>query len=116
LRELAKLPWATLGARLLAVPLTGAATTLPFAVIEDTAAIARTYSEFRRTLSDPDLFGAGQWPVHMELLIDRYGYLRARWIPATDGTGWAQPGVLAAEITRLNAEPRLLPPPAEHVH
>ena len=116
LRELAKLPWATLGARLLAVPLTGAATPLPFAVIEDTAAIARTYSEFRRTLSNPDLFGAGQWPVHMELLIDRYGYLRARWIPATDGTGWAQTGVLAAEITRLNAEPRLLPPPAEHVH
>ena len=116
LHELASLPWTTLGARVLAVPLTGAATSLPFAVTENAAAIARTYAEFRRSLSDPDLFGAGTWPDHLELLVDRFGYLRARWIPAQDGPGWAQPGVLAAEITRLNAEPRLLPPPAEHVH
>ena len=67
------------------------------------------YMLFRR-----DLSAEGQRPEpppvpHMELLVDRQGYLRARWIPrdltlATDG--WADTGHLLTEIDRLAARRR----------
>ena len=55
----------------------------------------------------------------MELLVDRQGYLRARWIPAdlaaaTDG--WADIGRLLAEVDRLAREVPVAPVAAEHVH
>ena len=40
----------------------------------------------------------------MEFLIDRYGYLRARWIPAVDGSGWTDIGELMRQIDQLNRE------------
>jgi hypothetical protein len=51
----------------------------------------------------------------MELLIDRHGYLRARWIPAAPGRGWDDPAVIGGELQQLARE---VPPPpaAEHVH
>jgi peroxiredoxin len=47
---------------------------------------------------------------HAELLIDRAGYLRARWTtpPAADA--------LLAAVDRLNAEPLTAPPAADHAH
>ncbi|HMH53388.1 MAG TPA: CopD family protein [Candidatus Acidoferrum sp.] len=47
---------------------------------------------------------------HAELLIDRAGYLRARWTtpPAADE--------LLAAVDRLNAEPMTAPPAADHAH
>lgn len=78
--------------------------------------ITRSYSLFRRTLSNPDLAGEGAMPKHMEFLIDRYGYLRARWIPAVDGTGWTDIGELMRQIEQLNREEELRPPPDDHVH
>jgi putative copper resistance protein D len=71
---------------------------------------------FRRTLSNPDLAGEGTSPKHMEFLIDRYGYLRARWIPAVDGTGWTDIGELMRQIDQLNREKEIRPPPDDHVH
>jgi putative copper resistance protein D len=51
----------------------------------------------------------------MELLVDRSGYLRARWIP--DGEpGWRDPDRLLAEVDRLARETLRAEPPAEHVH
>ena len=77
------------------------------------------YMLFRR-----DLSAEGQRPEpppvpHMELLVDRQGYLRARWIPrdltlATDG--WADTGHLLTEIDRLAREAPVAPIAAEHVH
>ena len=78
---------------------------------EDAAA---TYLEFRRDLSARGRLPEPPLPDHMELLVDRQGYLRARWMPR-DGDGWADPSRLVAEVARLGKEvPVALPP--EHVH
>ena len=49
-------------------------------------------------------------PSHAELLIDRAGYLRARWTTPPDF------GELLAAVDRLNAEPLTAPPADEHAH
>ncbi|HMF85249.1 MAG TPA: c-type cytochrome, partial [Nitrospiraceae bacterium] len=90
---------------------------MPFPVVTQGAhEIARSYSLFRRTLSIPDLAGEGTTPKHMEFLMDRYGYLRARWIPPADGAGWTDTGELTLQIEQLNREKELRPPPDDHVH
>jgi len=92
-------------------------TDMPFPVVTQGAPeIARSYALFRRTLSNPDLAGAGTVPTHMEFLMDRYGYLRARWIPAVDGAGWTDIGSLMRQIDQLNREKEIRPPPDDHVH
>jgi len=78
--------------------------------------IFRSYALFRRTLSIPDLFAEGNTPKHMEFLFDRFGYLRARWMPTGDGAGWSDVGLLVEQIVQLNQEPEILPPPGDHVH
>ena len=90
---------------------------VPFPVItQGTAEIVRSYTLFRRTLNKPDLLGAGSLPRHMEFLVDRYGYLRARWIPEADGPAWTDTDMLMQQITQLNREKEILPPPGDHVH
>lgn len=90
---------------------------IPFPVVTQGAReIASSYVLFRRTLSIPDLFGEGTSPKHMEFLIDRFGYLRARWIPNGDGSGWTDITLLTQQITQLNQEGEILPPPGDHVH
>lgn len=90
---------------------------IPFPVVTQGAReISSSYALFRRTLSIPDLFGEGTRPKHMEFLIDRFGYLRARWIPNGDGSGWADMTLLTQQITQLNQEGEILPPPGDHVH
>lgn len=110
---------------ILAVPMTDVppdefATTvrnMPFPVVTQGAReISHSYVLFRRTLSIPDLFGEGKYPKHMEFLFDRFGYLRARWIPDADGPDWTDIGFLAQQITQLNLEGEILPPPGDHVH
>lgn len=54
-----------------------------------------------------DLFVPGP---HAELLVDRQGYLRARWTPSPDGSQ------LHAALDRLNTEPFTAPPADEHAH
>lgn len=53
-------------------------------------------------------------PAHAEFLVDRQGFLRARWIP--DGKGWTEITALLAEIQQLNQEVPATSPPDEHVH
>ncbi len=90
---------------------------IPFPVVTQGAReISSSYALFRRTLSIPDLFGEGTRPKHMEFLIDRFGYLRARWIPNGDGSGWMDISLLAQQMTQLNQEREILPPPGDHVH
>ncbi|SFW17236.1 c-type cytochrome [Nitrosovibrio sp. Nv17] len=78
--------------------------------------IVPSYALFRRTLNKPDLLGEGTLPAHMEFLVDRFGYLRARWIPDADGPGWENTSMLMQQIEQLNQEPEILPPPGDHVH
>jgi copper resistance protein D len=56
------------------------------------------------------LFGRA---AHAEFLVDRQGYLRARWL--SDG-GAPVLNTVLAEVQELNAEKTLAPLPAEHVH
>ncbi|HSA87906.1 MAG TPA: CopD family protein [Nitrospira sp.] len=90
---------------------------MPFPVVtQGWREISSSYALFRRTLSIPDLFGEGTRPKHMEFLIDRFGYLRARWIPNGDGPGWTDLALVTQQITELNQEQEILPPPGDHVH
>lgn len=89
---------------------------LPFPVITQSAAeIASSYSLSRRTLSHPDIIGRGTIPDHMEFLIDRYGYLRARWIPSIDPSGWSDIDRLSQQISLLDREKNKIPFPEDYV-
>ncbi len=103
------------GGELLAVPLdTGSAATaaalrtpLAFPVVADGAPeAAATYLLFRR---GPAL------PRHVELLVDRQGYFRARWMPG-ERNGWDDVDRLVGLVERLAKEPPRAAPAAEHVH
>ncbi|HYC15116.1 MAG TPA: cytochrome c, partial [Stellaceae bacterium] len=68
--------------------------------------LASIYALFARPQTD-----AEPAPRHLEFLIDRWGYIRARWI----GTG-AAPGDLAAILHTLTAEPEPTAPTSGHHH
>ena len=90
---------------------------IPFPVVtEGSLEIKNSYALFRRTLTNPDILNEGVIPEHLEFLIDRFGYLRARWIPAIDESGWADISVLTKQLVQLNSEKEILPPPSDHVH
>ncbi|HEV8437098.1 MAG TPA: CopD family protein [Methylomirabilota bacterium] len=72
---------------------------------EGAAEIARTYALFAQTA-----------PRHAEFLIDRQGYLRARWMPGVGGRGWDDLRMLRADIDILAKEAPSSPPADEHVH
>jgi putative copper resistance protein D len=73
------------------------------------------YRLFRLDLT-PESDGPAPPPIeHMELLVDRQGYLRARWVPGA-GEGWADPARLVAEVERLAREPARTPIADDHVH
>jgi putative copper resistance protein D len=111
-------------AEVLAVPLTELTSQqiadigkdIPFPLVEKEAAeIARTYSLFRRTISHPDLMGPATVPKHMEFLFDRFGYLRARWIPETDAADWNNIEFVIQQVDQLNQEQQIMPPPPDYV-
>jgi putative copper resistance protein D len=94
---------------------------LPYPQVSDGAhGAAMAYLLLRRTLSDPGRSVLGEPPRHLEFLIDRFGYARARWLPAntvdTQGGDWRDMDFLMRQIDLINAEPRLLPSPDDHVH
>lgn len=84
-------------------------------MVQGGAETAVTYALLRRTLSRADSGDRAAPPTHMEVLIDRFGYLRARWLPGEPGR-WEEAEWLRAQIRALNAEPEILPPPDEHIH
>jgi putative copper resistance protein D len=78
--------------------------------------IVSTYALFRRTRALEGAQPNAPMPAHMEFLIDRSGYLRARWQPGGPQPGWSDIKVLLAEIQALNQETAVAAPPDEHVH
>ena len=83
--------------------------------MEGATEAAETYLEFRRDLTAPGQLPEPPVPSHLELLVDRQGYLRGRWM-AKDGGGWTDPATLLAEVQRLGREAQVAPLPSEHVH
>jgi putative copper resistance protein D len=77
-------------------------------VVDGAAEAAAAYGMFR---PDPE----SPLPSHLEFLIDRQGYVRARWAPG-DEPGWADPARLVAQVERLVREPAVTAIPDEHVH
>ncbi len=73
------------------------------------------YALYRRSFSEQGTQPDPPVPPHMEFLIDRQGYVRARWIPR-DGAGWDKLENLWRDIDRLNQEKPSVPAPDDHVH
>ena len=78
--------------------------------------IKNSYILYRRTLKDPDILGRGNIPDHMEFLVDQSGYLRARWIPSLDESGWSNLALLTDQLQQLNKEKEILPQSHDHGH
>jgi putative copper resistance protein D len=74
-----------------------------------------TYALLRRSFSEQGTLPDPPVPPHLEFLIDRQGYVRARWIPR-DGHGWDKIENLMREIDKLNQEKPSAPAPDDHVH
>lgn len=77
--------------------------------------IFATYALFRRSFSADGTLPDPPIPGHVEFLIDRQGYVRARWIQGED-IGWSKMENLLREIDGLNKEKPSAPAPDDHVH
>jgi len=79
--------------------------------------IRESYELLSRTLVNRgDGRSLGMNRSHMEFLIDRFGYVRGRWIADEEPDGWSPTDRLLRQVDQLNAEPRILPPPDNHIH
>jgi putative copper resistance protein D len=81
-------------------------------VSEGIREISETYKLFARSFSDESLVAG---PRHVEFLIDKQGYIRARWLPA-ENEGWRKAERLLQQVDLLRKEKPRAPAPDEHVH
>jgi putative copper resistance protein D len=85
-----------------------------YPVITDGAVdIATAYTLLARGLGQAP---RGAPPLHAEFLIDRQGYIRARWLPGAPGPGWDTLPTLVEQIQLIDKETPAGPAPDEHVH
>jgi putative copper resistance protein D len=89
---------------------------LPFPVLTDGWwEVAKAYALLGRSPSVEISPGDEPLRRHMELLIDRQGYVRGRWLP-DEGTGWAENTRLEGTLAQLQNEKLEAPLPDLHVH
>jgi putative copper export protein/mono/diheme cytochrome c family protein/peroxiredoxin len=81
-------------------------------VTEGNLEIADTYKLFARSFGD-DASVAGA--PHVEFLIDKQGYIRARWLPE-ESDGWKDLDRLFSQVDLLQNEKSRAPAPDDHVH
>jgi putative copper resistance protein D len=81
-------------------------------VTEGSEEIFSSYSLFGRSFAEEK---SDAQPQHMEVLVDKQGYIRARWLPA-EGGAWERVDDLIAQIELLRKEKARAPAPEEHVH
>lgn len=81
-------------------------------VTDETGEIHFAWSNYRRTLAQPDLRDERPEPARMEVLVDRCGYVRARW-RADEGAGKPATEALRAALAVLASEPEF---PVADVH
>ena len=84
-------------------------------VTEGNDEIFKTYSLFGRSFETDRNSPEARLPKHTEFLIDKRGYIRARWI-AREGGGWLNIENLLQEIELLQNEKSQAPAPDDHVH
>jgi putative copper resistance protein D len=84
-------------------------------VTDGSQEIFEVYALFRRSLSAEGTLPDPPVPPHMEFLIDRQGYIRARWIPG-EGVTWTNTELFLKQINLLREEKPAAPAPDEHVH
>jgi len=77
--------------------------------------VFKTYSLFSHSFEDDRNSPEALLPKHTEFLIDKRGYIRARWI-AREGAGWLKIATLFQEIETLQNEKSQAPAPDDHVH
>ena len=111
---------AALGAKIILVapgkicdPLRKLATGKILIADHDTADVAATYGLFTRTFLNRKMDVARVPETHAEFLIDRWGYIRARWLPEEDNS-WSDLGYLETQLQMLSREPPAPPPPDVH--
>lgn len=79
--------------------------------------IRESYELLSRTLVNRgDGRSLGMKRNHMEFLIDRFGYIRGRWVADEEPNGWSPMDRLLQQVDKLNTEPQILPAPDNHVH
>jgi copper resistance protein D len=106
--------------QVIAVPLAGSALRddLPYPVVRSGGdEIWSAYQLLTRTIGNR---GASErigvdWQ-HAELLVDRFGYIRARWMVEDDTVGWSDVERLLPLLDQLNAESQIKPFPDDHIH
>jgi len=113
---------ADLGAKIILVapgkicePLRRMATSKILVADHDTADVAATYGFFTRSFHNRKQDVVRVPETHAEFLIDRSGYLRARWLPEEDNS-WSDPGFIVTQLEMLAREPPAPPPPGPHDH
>ena len=113
---------AELGAKMILVapgktcePLRGLATGKILVADHDTADVAATYGFFTRSFHNRKQDVVRVPETHAEFLIDRSGYIRARWLPEEDNS-WSDPGFIETQLEMLAREPPAPPPPGPHDH
>jgi copper resistance protein D len=79
----------------------------------DTADVAATYGLFTRTFNNRQQNVVRVPETHAEFLIDRWGYIRARWLPVEDDS-WSDPSFIETQLEMLSREPPAPPPPDVH--
>ncbi|MGI8570638.1 MAG: CopD family protein [Methylocella sp.] len=79
----------------------------------DTADVAATYGLFTRTFLNRKMDVVRVPETHAEFLIDRSGYVRARWLPEEDNS-WSDLGFVETQLQMLSREPPAPPPPDVH--
>jgi putative copper export protein/mono/diheme cytochrome c family protein/peroxiredoxin len=79
----------------------------------DTADVAATYGLFTRTFLNRKMDVIRVPETHAEFLIDRSGYIRARWLPEEDNS-WSDLGFVETQLQMLSREPPAPPPPDVH--
>lgn len=86
-------------------------------VDKDTESAAAGFGLFTRSLTNAKHETARAPELSAEFLVDRSGYLRARWLPSEDKgpDAWSDLDALERQVTLLAKEP-LRSPPKDHDH
>jgi putative copper resistance protein D len=120
LRELAEAKtsrFARMGLRVIAVPMRDGAAPVENGVdasmlAEPDPALVAAYAMFTRTIVGPQ----PRPPGHVEFMIDRQGYIRARTMRSGGGSGWAPMPALLKQALLLNKEAGRGAAPKRHAH